>query len=156
MQHRVSRSFQYFCLSGLVLCLALAAQASGPHKFNGLYQVLKVEQRGDEVEVQVSLRLFNNSGAGVTGATVSLVSSLVTLPEGLAFEWEKEAVPFTNVALAYNPHVKIVAPALVGNFRIPEDEYEQWKKGAGPRFVIAYQDAAGEQQTFRIDMAPAP
>ena len=159
MQHRVLRSFRYFCLPVLVLCLALAAQASGPHKFNAVYQILKVtDQHGDggDVEVQVSLRVFNNSGAKVTGATISLVSSLMTLPEGTAFEWEKEEVPFTNVTLPFNPHVKTLAPPLVGTFTIPADEYEQWKKGAGPRFVIAYQDATGEQQSFRIDTAPAP
>jgi hypothetical protein len=156
MQHRVLRSFQYFCLPALVLCLALTAQASGPHKFSALYQVLKVTDRGGEMHVQVSLRVFNNSGADVTGATISLVSSLVTPAEGPAFEWEKEEVPFTNVTLRFNPHVKIVAPALVGTFTIPADEYEQWKKGAGPRFVIAYQDATGEPQNFRIDMEPAP
>jgi len=156
MQHRVLRSFQYFCLPALVLCLALTAQASGPHKFSAAYQILKVSERSDTVDVEVSLRVFNHSGADVTDATVSLVSCLVTPAEGLAFEWEKEAVPFTNVILPFNPHVKILGPALVGNFRIPSDEYEQWKMGAGPRFVIAYQDAAGEAQSFRIDMAPAP
>jgi hypothetical protein len=90
----------------------------------------------------------------VTDATISLVSSLVT--GGPEFEWEKEEVPFTSVTLLYNPHVKQVVPALVGTFTIPADEYAQWKKGAGPRFVIVYQDAAGEQQSFKIDMAPAP
>jgi len=156
MQHRVLRSFQYFCLPALVVCLALAAQASGPHKFSAAYQILKVNEHGNDVEVQVSLRVFNNTGTDVTAATISLVSSLVAPPGGPAFEWEKEAVPFTNVILPFNPHVKILGPALVGNFRIPSDEYEQWKMGAGPRFVIAYQDAAGEAQSFRIDMAPAP
>lgn len=160
MQHRVLRSFQYLCLPGLVLCLALTAQASSPHKFSALYQVLKVTtpeghgwEDGDNVQVEVSLWVSNHSGANVTGATISLVSSLVT--GGPEFEWEKEEVPFTNVTLLYNPHVKNVAPALVGTFTIPAAEYAQWKKGAGPRFVIAYQDAAGEQQSFRIDMAPA-
>jgi len=156
MQHRVLRSFQYFCLPGLVLCLALAAQASSAHKFSAAYQILKVVQRGDNVEVQVSLRVFNYSGANVTGATISLVSSLVTIPRGAPFDWEKEEVPFTNVTLPFNPHVKTVGPALVGTFTIPADEYEQWKKGAGPRFVIAYQNAAGERQSLRIDTAPAP
>lgn len=155
MQHRVSRSFQYFCLLGLVACLALVAQASSAHKFSALYQILKVtEQDGDNVQVKVSLRVINNTGAKVTGATISLVSSLVI--GGPEFEWEKEEVPFTDVTLLYNPHVKNPVPALVGTFTIPADEYAQWKKGAGPRFVIAYQDAAGEQQSFRIDMAPAP
>ena len=156
MQHRVLRSFRYFCLSGLVLCLALAAQAGGPHKFSGSYQVLRVTEHGDNVQVLVSLRVVNNSGADVTGATVSLVSSVMTLSAGPALDWEKEQVPFTNVALPFNAHVKVLPPPLVHAFTIPADEYAQWKKGAGPRFVIAYQDATGEQQNFRIDTAPAP
>jgi len=154
MQHRVLRSFQYFCLPGLVLGLALAAQAGGAHRFAGVYQILKVTaQHDDNVQVKVSLRVLNYSGADVTGATISLVSSLVT--NGPEFEWEKEEVPFTDVALLYNPHLKTLAPALVGTFTIPRDEYAQWKLGAGPRFVIAYPNAAGEQQSFRIDMVPA-
>lgn len=154
MQHRVFRSFQYFCLLGLVPCLVLAVQASSAHKFSGLYQILKVTADGDNVQVKVSLRVVNNSGANVTGATISLVSSLVT--GGPEFEWEKEEVPFTDVTLPYNAHVKKIVPALVGTFTIPTDEYAQWKKGAGPRFVIAYQNAAGEQQNLRIDASPAP
>ena len=154
MQHRVLRSLQYFCLPGFVLCLMLAAQASSVHKFGGVYQILRVTaQDDDNVQVKLSLQVINDSGADVTDATISLVSSLVT--NGPEFEWEKEEVPFTNVTLLYNPHVKTVAPVLVGTFTIPADEYAQWKKGAGPRFVIAYQDAAGEQQSFRIDMVPA-
>lgn len=156
MQHKVLRSFRYFCLPGLVLCLALAGQASSPHKFSALYQILKVSEDGDKVQVEVWLRVFNNSGANVTGATISLISSLVTPPLGPEFEWEKEEVPFTDVTLLYRAHVKTVVPALMGTFTIPANEYAQWKKGAGPRFAIAYQNAAGEQQSFRIDMAPAP
>jgi hypothetical protein len=139
-----------------MLCLALTAQASGPHKFNAVYQILSATDHGDTVRVRVSLRVYNNTGTDVTGATISLVSSLMTLSTGPVFEWEKEQVPFTDVTLPFNPHVKTVTPALVGSFSIPADEYENWKKGAGPRFVIAYQDAAGDQQSFRIDMAPAP
>jgi hypothetical protein len=154
MQHRVLRSLRYFCLPALVLCLALTAQASNAHKFSALYQVLKVTEHGDSVEVQVSLQVFNHSGANVTGATISLVSSLVVPPLGPVFEWEKDEVPFTNVTLPYNAHVKVVGPALVGSFRIPADEYAQWQKGAGPRFVIAYANAAGEQQSFTVDTAP--
>ncbi|MFZ0136894.1 MAG: hypothetical protein WAK89_07545, partial [Candidatus Sulfotelmatobacter sp.] len=123
MQRRVLRSFQYFCLPALVLCLALTAQASGPNKFSAVYQILNVADHGDEVEVRVSLRVFNNSGAKVTGATISLVSCQMTLPEGLAFEWEKDEVPFTNVTLLFNSSSKTIAPPLVGTFRIPSDEY---------------------------------
>ncbi|MFZ0279871.1 MAG: hypothetical protein WA254_16865 [Candidatus Sulfotelmatobacter sp.] len=155
MQHRVLRSFQYFCLPALVLCLAIAAQAGSAHKFSALYQILSVREHGDDVEVQVSLNVFNHSGANVTGAKITLVSSLMTVAAGPVPDWEKEEIPFTNVTLPFNAHVKTVVPPLVGSFRIPADEYEQWKKGAGPNFVIDYQDAAGEQQSFRVDTAPS-
>jgi hypothetical protein len=155
MQHRVLRSCQCFCLPAFVLCLALVAQAGSAHSFTGVFRILKATAQDDgNVKVQVSLRVFNKSGADVTGATISLVSSLVTFPEGPAFEWESEQVPFTNVTLLFNAHLKKQPPALVGTFTIPADEYAQWQKGAGPRFVIAYQNASGEQQLYRIDMAP--
>ncbi|MFY9911343.1 MAG: hypothetical protein WCF22_00035 [Candidatus Sulfotelmatobacter sp.] len=155
MQREASRWFQTLCVPCLVLCLALVAQASGAHSFTGVYRILKATPQDDgNVKVQVSLRLFNYSGANVTGATISLVSSLVTLPGGPAFEWEKEQAPFTNVTLLFNPHLKKVVPALVGAFTIPAEEYAQWQLGAGPRFDIAYLNAAGEQQHHKIDMAP--
>ncbi|MGC2172369.1 MAG: hypothetical protein WA623_13365, partial [Candidatus Sulfotelmatobacter sp.] len=81
MERRVLRSFRYFCLPCLVLWLALAAQASGVHTFTGVYKILKATaQTDDNVEVQVSLLVINDSGANVTDATISLVSSLATLP----------------------------------------------------------------------------
>jgi hypothetical protein len=156
MQHGVLRSFRYFCLPALVLCLALTAQAGGPHKFTAAYQVQQVLDHGDTVRVRVSLRVVNNTGADVTGATISLVSSLVSVAQGPAFEWEKDEVPFTNVTLPFNSHSKTIVPPLVGIFTIPAEEYAQWSKDAGPRFVIAYEDANGEQQSFRIDMQPFP
>ena len=42
----------------------------------------------------------------------------------------------------------------MGAFTIPAEEYAQWQMGAGPRFDIAYLNAAGEQQHHKIDMAP--
>lgn len=156
MQCKASRWFKHLCVPCLVLCLVLVAQGTGVHSFTGVYRILKATPQDDgNVKVQVSLRVFNASGANITGATISLVSSLVTPPAGeIAFEWEKEQVPFTNVALPFNPHVKKQAPALVGTFTIPTDEYAQWQKGAGPRFVIAYQNTAGELLHHNIDMAP--
>ena len=153
MKRRVLRSFQYFGLPCLALCLALAAQANG-HNFSADCKIVQVTKQDDNVEVKLSLRVINYSGADVKDATISLTSSLVTRPQGAAFDWEKEQTPFTNVTLRFNEH-KIVPP-LVSTFTIPAREYEQWQKGAGPRFVIDYQDASGEQQHQRIDVAPAP
>jgi hypothetical protein len=155
MQRKASRRFQLLYVPCLVLCLVLVAQGIGVHSFTGVYRILKATPQDDgNVKVQVSLRVFNASGADISGATISLVSSLLTPAEGTAFEWEKEQVPFTNVTLLFNPHLKKQAPPLVGTFTIPADEYAQWEKGAGPRFVIAYQNAAGQQQYRKIDMEP--
>jgi hypothetical protein len=156
MQRKASRWFEHLCVPCLVLCLVFVAQGISVHSFTGVYRILKATPQDDgTVKVQVSLRVLNDSGANVSGATISLVSSLVTPPQGaVAFEWEKEQVPFTNVTLLFNAHPKKVVPALVGTFTIPSDEYAQWQKGAGPRFVIAYQNAAGQEQHQNIDMVP--
>ncbi len=153
MQRKASRLFRCLCLPCLILCLALAAPARNTGNFGGDYRILHVAEQGDNVEVRVSLRVINNSGADVKAATISLSSSLVSSPRGEAFDWEKEQRPFRNVTLHFNEH-KIVAP-LVGTFTIPASEYERWQRG-GPNFMIDYQDASGEQRHQRIELAPAP
>lgn len=155
MQRRLLRPVQYFCLPCLALCLALAtqAQAKDGRNFGGDYRILQATQQGDNVELRVSLRVINFSGADVKKATISLASSLGTRPRREPFDWEKEQIPFKNVTLHFNEH-KIVPP-LVGTFTIPAGEYERWRRG-GPNFVIDYQNAAGEQRHERVALAPAP
>ena len=75
MQPRFLRSIQYFCLPCLVLCLALTAPARNTHNFGGDYRILQVTEQGDNVELRISLRVINFSGADVQDATISLTSS---------------------------------------------------------------------------------
>ncbi len=153
MQRKTSRFLIYWCLPCLVVCLALVAPARNTRNFGGDYRILQVTEQGDNVELRISLRVINLSGADVKRATVSLASSLAPFPRREPFDWEKEQVPFKNVTLHFNEH-KIVPP-LVGTFIIPAREYERWPRG-GPNFMIDYQDAAGKQRHEHIVLVPAP
>jgi hypothetical protein len=149
-----SRLFLYLCLPCLLLSLAVIATARSAANFGGDYKVIKViEQPDNNVEVRVSLRVINNSGADVKDATITLMSTLHHMPEPTE-AWEKNQTPIKVAVLHYNEH-KIVAP-LLGTFTIPAGEYERWnqKGSGGPNFMINYQDASGEQRHERIDLAP--
>ena len=61
---RSSRAFQYICVPSLLLCLALAALASNSRNFTGVYNILKVTEQGDNVEVQLSLRVDQSQRGG--------------------------------------------------------------------------------------------
>src|SRR5208282_3536923 len=140
MQRKASRWLQYYCLLCLLFSLTLAAQGQNRdgRSFGGDYRVLQATEQGDNVEVRVSLRVINNGGVDVEGATIRLASSLMAPAHSGAPDWEKEQISFRNVTLHFNEHK--VVPPLVGTFIIPVQEYEQWQK-AGPKFVIAYHDA---------------
>ena len=150
---KASRLFVYLCLPCLALCLAFVVQAKNGRDFAGTYKIVKATEQGDMMEVKVSLRVVNYSEADVKGATISLRSS----PKGsvMATEtWEKEATPFTGVALNVNEHKK-VAP-LEGTFTVPAKEYQRWQKGFGPNFVIDYEDASGKTRHEQIELARMP
>lgn len=150
---RSSSAFQYVCVPGLLLCLALAALASNSRNFTGVYRILKATDQGDSVEVRLSLRVVNHSQADVKGATISLRSSLKRLPEPTE-AWEKDATQFKGVALNFNEHKRV--PDLEGTFTVPADEYKQWAKGRGPNFVIEFEDASGKTRHEEIEVSRMP
>ena len=154
MQPKASRFLIFGCLPCLVVCLTLLAPARNTRNFGGDYRILQATEQGDNVELRISLRVINFSGADVQDATISLASSLAPFPHREPFDWEKEQVPFKNVTLHFNEH-KIVPP-LVGTFTIPAREYERWHKGEGPNFVIDYQDASGGQRHEHVALVPSP
>jgi hypothetical protein len=154
MQRKASRFLIYWCLPCLVLSLALVAPARNTRNFGGDYRILQATEQGDNVELRISLRVINYSGADVQHATISLASSLATLPHREPFDWEKEQVPFKNLTLHFNEHKAV--PPLVGTFTIPASEYERWPRGQGPNFTIAYRDASGGRRHEHIALVPRP
>jgi len=153
MRRKASRVFVYLCLPCLALCLALIAQAKNARNFAGTYRIIKATEQAESVEVRLSLQVINHSEADVTGATISLRSSLRHSPEPTE-AWEKEAAPFKDVALNVNEH-KRVAP-LEGTFTVPAEEYKRWQKGFGPNFVIDYEDASGKARHEEIELSRMP
>src|SRR5580692_12415076 len=84
MQRRISRSLKYFALPCLGLCLALGlaaavaltACAKDTRNFAGSYRMTEVAKQAGNVQVRLSLRVINYSGADVSNASISLKSSL--------------------------------------------------------------------------------
>ena len=153
MRRKASRLFVYSCLPCLALCLALVAQAKNARNFAGTYRIVKATEQGENMEVRLSLQVINHSEADITGATISLRSS-PTRSRMPTETWEKEAIPFKDVALNVNEH-KRVAP-LEGTFTIPAKEYKRWQKGFGPNFVIDYEDASGKARHEEIELSRMP
>jgi hypothetical protein len=127
--------------------------AKGARGFAGFYSILEATDQGDQVEVRISLHVFNYSEADVQDATISLASSLPH-PPGAAEAWEKEQASFQGVALRVNE--RQVVPPLEGTFTVPAREYQRWLKGAQPHFVIDYQDGAGKPQQRAIELMRRP
>jgi len=151
--HRKSvRPIYQVLLPCLVVCLALGALAKNARNFAVDYRILHVTEKGDSVEVQMSLRVINVSGEEVKDATNSLRSSLRAIPRGEALDWEKEQPTFKGLTLNYNEH-NIVSP-LEATFTIPAREYNLWRKGEGPNFIIDYRDVSGGQRRERLALAP--
>jgi hypothetical protein len=128
--------------------------AKGAREFAGFYRVVQATNLDDHnVEVRISLRVFNYSEADVQDATISLVSWRPRAP-GAAEAWEKEQPSLQGVTLRVNE--RQVVPPLEGTFTVPAREYQQWLKGAGPHFVIDYQDASGKPQHRTIELMRRP
>jgi hypothetical protein len=127
--------------------------AKGTREFAGFYRILQATNQDGRVEVRISLRVFNYSEADVQDATISLTSSLPH-PPGVVEAWEKEQPAFQGVSLRVNERQGV--PPLEGAFTVPASEYARWLKGAGPQFVIDYQDASGRPHHRAIELTRRP
>jgi hypothetical protein len=127
--------------------------AKGAREFAGFYKILQATNQGDKVQVRISLRVFNYSEADVKDATISLESPLPHAP-GAGEAWEKEQPSLRGVALHVNE--RQVVPPLEATFTVTAGEYQRWLKGAGPHFVISYQDASGMPRHRAIELMRRP
>jgi hypothetical protein len=150
-------TYSAVALAFLVLLFASVAAslpAKGAREFAGFYRILQTTNQGNKVELKLSLRVINYTGADVKGATISLKSSL---PHGVGDDprdpeaaWEKEQPTFTGVTLHFNEYKPV--PPLEATFTIPLRDYQQWMKGAKPNFVIEFTDAAGTTRHEAIEL----
>jgi hypothetical protein len=125
----------------LQLFAAAPVSAKDGRDFAGFYKVLQETNQVDEVEVKLSLRVFNYSSEDVTEATISLHSSLPN-------------PSFDGVAV--NVNERKIVPPLVGTFKVSASDYAAWKKGTRPPFVIEFTDASGKVHQEAIELAHVP
>ena len=148
--------FLAILVAAAVCWVALGATqvlAKGAREFAGFYRILQTTNQDNQVEVRISLRVFNYSEADVQDATIRLVSSRPH-PPGAAEPWEKEQPAFQGVTL--HVHESPVVLPLEGTFTVPALEYARWLRGDGPHFVIDYQDASGNLKHRTIELMRRP
>jgi len=88
-----------------------------------------VREEGDSVTFTLLLRVSNHSGADVEDAVVTLLDRM-PVRTGLG-EFHIVSIPYRR------------AVVVSESVRVPLREYQQWTKGAQPRFEISYHDAEG-------------
>ncbi len=129
-------------LALLALSLAPHVLAANGRDFAGFYRYEKTADLDQQKQVTLTLRLFNYSGANVSGAVVTLQGALPTGP-GYG--------SITGVSVDDGGRT-----AITGSFTIPDNEYQRWQAGALPRIYIEYTDTAGNQMRRPIEIISAP
>lgn len=148
---RMKWAVLYALLFSLSL-LAWAANARSP--LGGTYSINRSSAQGKTVTVTMSFRLVNISEADLKNATLMVADHqpgmLPSTPP------EKGAV-----LPRYNNHGTVNLPVIPSRsrevvikdatFTIPAIEFQQWKKGEHPVFVLTYQ-AEGRQVELPTDL----
>jgi len=126
----------------LALLPSTPAFAADGRDFAALYRSDETGDLPGKKPVTVFLRLFNYSGADITGATVVMESPL---PRGKTFG------SIAGVSIDDGANVTVS-----GGFVIPDTEYARWRTGASPQLMIEYVDNDGNQVQRPIELTPAP
>jgi len=129
-------------MSILVLVLAGAAFASQGRDFAGPFGLGAASASNGKVTLNFSARIHNYTGAGVTGATVTLQCQE---------QPNRVHATFNSVALAANGSVKLSSQVTVS-----QTEYDQWPRGRAPDLFIAYTDSSGASQRHKVELTPQP
>lgn len=114
-------------LSALACFGQTAAHAADGRDFAGSYQITRVVGSGPDVTVTISLTFVNYADEPLRGARVTLKDSKGHGIEHGAF-----------AALASIEHR--ASNRLVGTFRVPITEFNEWLNGSEPRFVVTRTD----------------
>ena len=126
----------------LVLVVAGAAFASQGRDFAGPFALGSASSANGQVTLNFSTRIYNYSGADVTGATVTLQCQE---------QPNQVHATFNSVAIAANGSTK-----LLSQVTISQTEYDQWQRGRAPDLFIAYTDSSGASQRRKVELTPQP
>lgn len=132
------------CATGLgILCLVLwvssSLAAEGRRGFTGFYQARTISQGPLTVQVRLTIRIFNNTRAGVSAGILEL----------------RDSIPPYKVLGTFDP-VSVNARTSVevtGDFAISTAEYARWREGGRPELTLEYSDADGNPQSRSVELA---
>src|SRR5689334_22437366 len=94
-------------------------RAADIREFAGIYEISNTADLGDQVSLNLTVRLTNYSGSDLNGATATIED-----------KQEPAAVLGTFPAAVSVSNQRSVR--LIGNFTIPKAEYEHWQGGSTP------------------------
>jgi len=126
----------------VVLLAAVLVLAENGRDFAGWYDMRNVTDLGDQVQVTITLRVFNFSGADVTDATITLWDSV---QPGVAYG------SFPLVSIAYRDNARLTA-----NFTVPKSEYDSWQQGGRPNLQVNFNDPAANPVQRSVELAWMP
>ena len=136
------RRFQMSASAMAVLILALsfcsAAYSAGGRDFAGFYALTDAAQAGQNYTVTFTARVFNYSGAGVTGATLLLRGC----PSPGA-----PCSSFSNIDIGTSRPVQ-----LSTKIAIPAAVYAHWQHGGRPELEIEFTAPDGEKHSERVEL----
>ena len=126
----------------LVLVVVGVTFASQGRDFAGPYALGAASSANGQVTLNFSTRIYNYSGADVSGATVTLQCQE---------QPQQPHATFNSVAIATSGSVKLASQVTVS-----QTEYDQWQRGRSPDLFIAYTDSSGASQRRKVELTAQP
>jgi hypothetical protein len=128
---------------GFILALTITPTswvlAENGRDFAGALSVTDVVGATDNVNVTLTLEIFNFSGADVMTATIRIEDHQST---NLLYEFPM------IVDMAYRETALVTEPVLV----VPRQEYEKWWIGTLPRVTVHYIDATDNPRSSYVEL----
>jgi len=141
--HGILTKHLRICAGSLgILCLMLllsSSLAAGNHRgFTGFYQARATSQGTLTVQVTLTVRFFNNTGADVSAGILELRDSLPP---------HKILGSFNQVSVKAHTSVQVTQ-----DFAIPSAEYARWQNGGHPEWTLVVGDAGGNLQSQPVEL----
>jgi hypothetical protein len=126
----------------VLLLAAVPAHAANDRDFAGFYEIANATEQGPTVRLTFSVRLFNYSGAKVSGAKLTLRDRLLPPQVNGSFP-----------SLSFGDRASVRCSAEVTVSRL---EYERWQRGGVPNLFIEFRDAQGNLVRRRAELTQRP
>lgn len=141
---KVPRAFFAVLAVASLLASLFVIRAAGANgrDFAGFYQVSDVTQQGDSYQLTFKARIFNYSGADVTGATIKLMDRI---------DPRHNYATFSGISIASGESAVVSSSATV-----PSREYRAWQQGAPPRLLVQFTDSQGKNRLAPVELAQGP